>query len=66
MHFRPEPIPDGQTIPHSADTIEVAAIWSASQRRAHLRLQLWRGMFIACCVLVPLLIVISALRHPSQ
>jgi hypothetical protein len=58
------PIPDGQTVPHKVEVAEVAEIWAAGQRQARLRLLVWRACFIAFCLLVPLLIALSAAKHP--
>lgn len=51
--FEPyERVPDGQSVPQPQ-----LSGW---------RLRVWRAGFIAFCLLVPLLIIVSAVKHPSQ
>ena len=54
---------DGETVPHQVETAEVAELWAAGQRRARVRQRIGQLIFIACCVLVPLLIVAGSVQH---
>lgn len=59
------PIPDGHTVPYQVEAAqaESVTVWRSGQRRARLVLRLHQAAWWAVCVLVPTLIVISAVRH---